>query len=435
MFDLLFKNKSLAVKFVMSLSAILLIGCAAALVLLQFRQDMIIKALNNGILESFTTANVTVNSQLIEQLEQNTYTVVSSFVFELNLVMIGIAIFVIGAVYTIFLYLIRHRLADLAARFRDVTEGDGDLTRRVPLKGNDGIDKLGHYFNNLLQKLHETISQVVATANQVTSASFNAAKSTQKTSSNIMQQGAETDQVAHAMSQMTATVLNVADNANNAAAAAQQAQSESLEGKRTVEGTINAINALADEVTQANVVIKQLQSDSENIGTVLDVIRAIAEQTNLLALNAAIEAARAGEQGRGFAVVADEVRTLASRTQQSTEEIQKMIQKLQEGANNAASVMESGHSRAQESVDQASKAGSALDKITQAVISISEMNSTIASAANEQQHVVSDMDQKLSAISQSANSTANTTQQTMHEMNELSEMAEDLQKLLSQFKL
>jgi len=431
----LFKNKSLVFKFVSLLSIILLTGCLSAIILLDIRQDYLIKSLDENMLSIIENSQITVNEEFKQSIDESTSQIINRFGLELQLLMIGVAVFVVIAVYMIFLYLIRQRLANLATNFRDVAEGDGDLTRRVKLQGNDGIDKLGHQFNNLIEKIHSTMSTVVGAANQVSSASINVSEITQQTSADIMQQRAETDQIATAMNEMTATVQEVAGNANSAANAAQHAQEEALQGKKTVEQTIGSINTLASEVNQANDVITQLQSDSESIGTVLEVIRGIAEQTNLLALNAAIEAARAGEQGRGFAVVADEVRTLASRTQQSTEEIQDMIEKLQLGANNAADVMNRGHQRAQESVEQASNAGSALDGITQAVVTISEMNTQIAHSANEQQSVVSSMDQNLTSISQSANSTVEATQNTEAEIQELSRMANELQSTLSQFKL
>ncbi|MDH5518221.1 MAG: methyl-accepting chemotaxis protein [Gammaproteobacteria bacterium] len=430
-----FKNSSLALKFVISLSIILVSGCSIAIVLLHIRQDMIIEALLSSVQSGLSQTSQAASTEVFAQLEHSVDKIISSFINELSILMIAIALFVIITVYLIFLLLIRKRLAALATRFRDVSEGDGDLTKRISLQGNDGIDKLGHQFNNLIEKIQVIMLKVVSSSNQLSAASNRVSEITQQTATVIVQQRAETDQIAAAMNQMTATVLEVANNASSAADAAQHAQDESLEGKQTVENTIESINSLATEVIQANDVIKQLQVDSENIGSVLDVIRSIAEQTNLLALNAAIEAARAGEQGRGFAVVADEVRVLASRTQQSTEEIHQMIEQLQARANNAATVMESGHSRAKDSVEQASKAGQALDKITQAVISIAEMNTQISHSTNEQQSVVGSMDQNLTSISHSANETVTATQNTLKEIQELLRTSNELEKTLSQFKL
>lgn len=435
MFSSIFKNTSLAVRFVIALSSILVIGCGMAIILLQFKETLIIDEVNSRVLQSLQQFSVASPEGFVADLDNRIDSVLSAFIFELSLMMVGISVFVVTAVYIIFTVLVRKRLAGLAVKFRNVAEGDGDLTSRITLQGNDGIDKLGHQFNNLIEKMQSTMIKVVDASNQVTSASANVAENTEKTSADIMQQRSETDQIATAMNQMSATSQEVAGNAMSASDAAQHAQTESIEGKTTVESTIQAINNLASEVNQSNDVIKQLQDDSENIGSVLDVIRGIAEQTNLLALNAAIEAARAGEQGRGFAVVADEVRTLASRTQQSTEEIQTMIEKLQTGANSAAAVMKSSHAHAQESVELASNAGNALDKITQAVITINEMNTHISHSANEQQSVVASMDQNLTSISQSSNATVEASQNTLNEIQELSRTATELQDTLAQFKI
>lgn len=431
----LFKNTSLALRFIFFLSIVLITGFGIVIFLLQYKEAWVVESLISSIKDAFIQASAPISETLIHELSIGIDGIIYSFIFELSLWMIGIAIFIISAVYIIFKILVRKRLAELAVRFRDVAEGDGDLTSRIALQGNDGIDKLGHQFNNLIEKIQTTMVKVVSSSNQVASASTNVAAITEKTSADIMQQRSETDQIATAMNEMTATSEEVATNANNASSAAQHAQAESMTGKETVDQTIQSINSLAAEVNQANDVIKQLQDDSENIGSVLDVIRGIAEQTNLLALNAAIEAARAGEQGRGFAVVADEVRTLASRTQQSTEEIQSMIEKLQTGANTAASVIQSSHNHAQKSVTLASNAGNALDKITQSVITISEMNTHISNSANEQQNVVGSMDQNLTSISQSSNATVEASQNTLNEIQELSRTATELQDALSQFKI
>ena len=197
----------------------------------------------------------------------------------------------------------------------------------------------------------------------------------------------------------------------------------------------NSIDELANEVESAASVIQQLASDSDSIGTVLDVIKGIAEQTNLLALNAAIEAARAGEQGRGFAVVADEVRTLAGRTQESTQEIEAMIDKLQSGAKNAVTAMEAGQEKASIGVAQTKQAGEALAAITRAVTTISDMNTHIASSAEEQSATTEEMNKNIININQLADQTANSAQQSTAASAELSKLATDLQNLVSQFKI
>jgi methyl-accepting chemotaxis protein len=202
-----------------------------------------------------------------------------------------------------------------------------------------------------------------------------------------------------------------------------------------VRNSVNGIRSLAENVEEAAGVIHRLEQDSEQIGTILDVIRGIADQTNLLALNAAIEAARAGEQGRGFAVVADEVRTLAQRTQQSTQEIQAMIEQLQEGSRNAVQVMELGRQRTEESVDLSSRAGTSLDAITSAVSRITDMNLQIASAAQEQSTVAEEMARNINQISEVSDETSHGAQQTEDASQQLSQLASELQTLVQQFKV
>ncbi len=255
-------------------------------------------------------------------------------------------------------------------------------------------------FNDLLEK---QLGIVTAAADKCSNVVSNVSSGGQGL---ILEQKGEVDQVATAMTEMSATVHEVARNATEAAEAAQRADEETGKGKMVVSQAIEAIDLLANEVNDAAQVIHRLEQDSDEIGAVLDVIRGIAEQTNLLALNAAIEAARAGEQGRGFAVVADEVRTLAQRTQQSTQEIQNMIERLQSGAQDAVKAMEQGRSRAQVGVEQAAEAGVSLETIAQAVGTISDMNTQIATAAEEQSVVAEEINLNIVSISDMADKIA-----------------------------
>ncbi|MFO8025686.1 methyl-accepting chemotaxis protein [Thiohalophilus sp.] len=311
----------------------------------------------------------------------------------------------------------------------------GDLTARVNITSKDEMRNISTSFNNMAEQNEALIQQVISAATQLASATEEVSAVADDSSKNIEQQRNETEQVATAMNEMTATVGEVAKNAESAAGAANNADNETQGGKQVVDKTSETILALASEVENAAQVIDKLAQDSDNISTVLDVIKGIAEQTNLLALNAAIEAARAGEQGRGFAVVADEVRTLAQRTQESTTEIEEMIDKLQSGARQAVSVMETGRQTAQSGADGAKEAAQSLDAIARAVATIRDMNNQIASASEEQNAVAEEMNRNIVNISQVAEQTASGAGQTTTAANELSRLASELQGLVSNFKV
>ena len=273
---------------------------------------------------------------------------------------------------------------------------EGDLTPRCKLDGLDEFARLATEFTKARRNFLQLVDAVAASSATIAAAAEDLSTVTSQSKAGMNRQSAETERVAEAIGAMSASVNEVAQKAQRAAEAATEADKESQQGFQVVRATSQAIEELAGEVMQTSEALVNLKADSLNIGTVLDVIRGIAEQTNLLALNAAIEAARAGEQGRGFAVVADEVRSLASRTQQSTREIQTMIERLQNGANIAVEVMQSGLSKAQGSVQQAQRAGRSLESITAMVDTIRSMNVQIAAAARQQQqnaqHISSSVD-------------------------------------------
>ncbi|HFE37125.1 MAG TPA: methyl-accepting chemotaxis protein [Gammaproteobacteria bacterium] len=317
----------------------------------------------------------------------------------------------------------------------DIAEGEGDLSKRLNEEGKDELGHLSAAFNRFANKVHGIVSQVAGSTAQLASSAKHMSEVTQLTTEGVRQQQNETEQVATAMNEMTMTVQQVAEHASDAAQSAQSANKETDIGQQVVNRVVESINTLAGEIESASAVIQQLEDESENIGSVLDVIRGIAEQTNLLALNAAIEAARAGEQGRGFAVVADEVRTLASRTQKSTEEIQTMIQRLQTGSREAVLAMNSSTEKAQQSVSHADEAGKSLQTISQAVNRITDMNIQIASAAEEQGGVANEINRNINNINEVVQQTAEGSQQISQASEELSQLSLELKVLVSQFKL
>ena len=325
-------------------------------------------------------------------------------------------------------------LTDLALKLQDISSGGGDLTSRLKIQGKTELAWVAASFNGFVKKIAKTIDEIRLTSEKLGQHAQNMAKISKETENGVCQQRSETAMVAAAMDQMTATAQEVAKNAVNATDAVSCADQEATCSKDIVTEVVSSINSLAAEVENAASVIHQLDSDSESIGEVLSVIQGIAEQTNLLALNAAIEAARAGEQGRGFAVVADEVRTLASRTQKSTQEIQTTIERLQARAREAVKVMENGKLQAATSVEKAASSGEALININSKIEIVRDMNSQIASAAEEQTTVAEEINRNIHSISKVSEQTSQGMQQTATSSHELLDLADQLKQTVNQFK-
>lgn len=387
---------------------------------------------SSAILETLT-AGVEEHLEAVKSITEEVHVSTGRVKFSIFLLLATMIIVGVGISYFL-ANLISRALSSLQVTVEYIEKG-GDLTQRAEIKTNDEIGNLAGAFNRFVENLSNIVSEVMHQSNQVATAAEQLSAITVETSQGVQQQTDEIRQVATAMDQMSATVVEVASNAENASQSAEDGNSEANNGRQVVSATISAISELATDVESSSTVIENLKGDSENIGTVLDVIKNIAEQTNLLALNAAIEAARAGEQGRGFAVVADEVRTLAQRTQQSTTEIESLITALQGGAQQAVNVMVQSREKAEDTVNQAQQAGESLNAINQSVGSILNMNTQIASAAEEQSATTAEITRNINNIQGIAEQTAQGSDQIATASNELSNLGEQLRSLVLQFKV
>ncbi len=311
---------------------------------------------------------------------------------------------------------------------------DGDLTTRFEDDTKDELNLIQKCLNDMAEKFENLILQVVGTTNQVVSDSSKTSTVSSQTANNIDDQNKQIEQVATAIEEMSASANEVAQNTSAAADETRKANDETVSGQSVVNETIKTITTLSDEMNNTRSVILDLESNSENIRTVLDVIRSIADQTNLLALNAAIEAARAGEHGRGFAVVADEVRTLSKRTQESTEEIHQIIENLLSGSQNAVKIIESNVERTEKTVEHATDLGRAFETIVSAVDNMNNMNIQIASAAEEQTAVAEEINRNVVNISTLASETLSGSKETSEASLSMKNTADNLQVLVKEFK-
>ncbi|RON24338.1 methyl-accepting chemotaxis protein [Pseudomonas brassicacearum] len=313
------------------------------------------------------------------------------------------------------------------------TIAGGNLTKVIEVDGKDEPARLLGALATMQTNLRQTIEQIAGSATQLGAAAEELSTVTEEASRGLQQQNNEIEQAATAVNEMTAAVEEVARNAVSTSEASSQSTQAAREGRDRVVDTVNAIQTMTHDVQNTSVMIEGLAAQGRDIGKVLDVIRAIAEQTNLLALNAAIEAARAGEAGRGFAVVADEVRALAHRTAQSTQEIEKMVAGIQNGTGEAVSSMQQSNQRTQSTLEMARAAGVALEQITQSIHLINERNLVIASASEEQAQVSREVDRNLVNIRDLATQSATGANQTSVATHELSRLAVDLNAMVARF--
>ncbi|MDH1631137.1 methyl-accepting chemotaxis protein [Pseudomonas mosselii] len=311
----------------------------------------------------------------------------------------------------------------------------GDLRQDLKADRRDELGQLQASMQRMTQGLRELIGGIGDGVTQIASAAEELSAVTEQTSAGVNNQKVETDQVATAMNEMAATVQEVARNAEQASEAALMADQQAREGDKVVGEAISQIERLAGEVVNSSEAMSQLKAESDKIGSVLDVIKSVAQQTNLLALNAAIEAARAGEAGRGFAVVADEVRSLAQRTQQSTEEIEELIASLQNGTERVASVMDSSRALTDSSVELTRRAGDSLGTITRTVSSIQSMNQQIATAAEQQSAVAEEINRSVMNVRDISDQTSAASEETASSSVELARLGTHLQGLVGRFRL
>ncbi|PMG75222.1 chemotaxis protein [Shewanella sp. 10N.286.51.B7] len=358
---------------------------------------------------------------------------------ETNALILGVSIFVlISVILSISAYLI---LRSIVVPINDINrvisevEKNKDLTLRCDESKNDELARIAKHFNAMVLSFQQLIEQVNESVDAMNISCEELTQNAVTASEGVSKQLSETDMVATAITEMGATIDEIASNTEQAALKANETNDNAQQGLVSVEQTIEKIQSLASQLSDSSNVVADLESDSETIGSVLDVIRGIAEQTNLLALNAAIEAARAGEQGRGFAVVADEVRNLAMRTQESTEEISKIISTLQSRTHSIVQLMDASQQQGSESVEQAGGAGDLLNSITQDVQTISDMSTQIATAIEEQSMVAAEVGKNVVVIRDIADETANATEENAAATQDVRQRAESLHEAVSLFKV
>ncbi len=348
--------------------------------------------------------------------------------------LLGLAIaLIMGLLVVVIARSISRPLQEAVDAMATIASGESDLTRRLDTHGRDEITQLGTHFNSFTAQLQQVVGQLHDAARALGHSAVEMGDNANQAELRSEQQSQQMEQVATAINEVTYAVQDVAKNAEQASTEMQDAQHRAEQGQQSIQGSLQRIGELSGTIDEAVEVIQALANQSTKIGSVLEVIRAIAEQTNLLALNAAIEAARAGEQGRGFAVVADEVRLLAQRTQQSTAEIQTMIEHLQGQSEAAVKAIGASSTASRQTVEQASEAGASLDAISQVLLNLNALNASIASATLQQSHVVEEINRNVTETADLSRQTASAAQQSSSAGLALRQLSERLEQLLRQF--
>ena len=325
-------------------------------------------------------------------------------------------------------------LRHVVAALNDIANGEGDLTQRLKIESQDEVGDVSKAFNHFVERIQELVAQVGNVSQRIFTETESLTRISGQYTRQMLEHSKETEQVASAVNEMSATAQSVASSASNAANATNEAAQNSEEASNVVNTAIQSINSLVEEVDSASSVITMLAQETAKIGSVVDVIRGIAEQTNLLALNAAIEAARAGDQGRGFAVVADEVRALAGRTQQSTQQINSMLQTLHQGVRQAVDAMDSSQQHSQETVAETARIEQSLGTVNHAVTMINDMNLQIATAAEEQHAVTEEISRNLENIQHIVQDLSSAAVKSEQATEEMASSGKALQDLVKQFR-